>query len=223
LRAATRVDRGRLATSLAAAVVAAVVVAAPEAHGQQGAAAPTPRPVVEGQRSGQGQRGGESKPIEIVADRLQVDQDQQLATFIGNVDAVQGDMTLRADRLRVFYADAAQDTAAASGGGGGANAGAGGGGGSDQSIRRIEAEGNVILSQPGETAEGDAGVYDPVANTLVLEGNVVLTRGQNVVRGNRLDSNLQSGVSVVTAAPGGKRDQRVRALFVQERRNEGSP
>ena len=37
------------------------------------------------------------------SDRLVLEQDQQLATFTGNVDAVQGDTTLRTDLLRVFY------------------------------------------------------------------------------------------------------------------------
>jgi lipopolysaccharide export system ATP-binding protein len=143
----------------------------------------------------QGGAGG-NRPVEIVADKLVVDQDRQLATFSGNVDAVQGDMNLRANQLRVFYVE--QDEPRDQGKprrGDGADASA-----SDQSIRRIEAEGDVLLTRPGETAEGDAGVYDPIKRTLVLEGNVVLTRAQNVIRGTRLDSNLETGVSVVTAA-----------------------
>jgi lipopolysaccharide export system protein LptA len=154
------------------------------------------------------QQGDGGRPVEIVADKLVVDQNRQLATFSGNVNAVQGDMNLRADQLRVFYVeqDKTRDRAAAAA--------------DDQSIRRIEADGNVLLTRPGETAEGDAGVYDPIERTLVLEGNVVLTRAQNVIRGTRLDSNLETGVSIVTAA-GGKRDQRVRALFVPERNEEG--
>lgn len=167
--------------------------------------APQPAPQVTGNA------GGGGKPIEIQSDRLVVDQDQELATFSGNVDAVQGELSLRADRLRVFYTDQGEQPA-------GASAGAG----DNQGIRRIEAQGGVVLKQPGETAEGDAGVYDPIAGTMVLEGNVVLTRGENVVRGTRLDSNLNSGVSVVTAAPGADRKQRVRALFVPEQ-NKASP
>jgi lipopolysaccharide export system protein LptA len=158
----------------------------------------------------QGGGDGGSRPVEIVADKLVVDQDRQLATFSGNVNAVQGDMNLRANQLRVFYVEQGKgkprDGAAASS--------------SDQSIRRIEADGDVLLTRPGETAEGDAGVYDPIKRTLVLEGNVVLTQAQNVIRGTRLDSNLETGVSVVTAA-GGQRDQRVRALFAPERNEEG--
>ena len=45
-----------------------------------------------------------SEPIEIIADTLVVQQEKQIATFTGNVVAVQGDMTLKSDLLRVFYA-----------------------------------------------------------------------------------------------------------------------
>jgi lipopolysaccharide export system protein LptA len=209
----------------AAVLGAALLVLAAGTTGAQQAAAPRtapaakPAPVVAptttasppGRGAGGGGSGG--KPIEIQADRLVVDQDQELATFSGNVDAVQGELSLRADRLRVFYTE--QNNQA----GGGAAEG-GGGTTDDQGIRRIEADGSVVLRQPGETAEGDAGVYDPVAGTMVLEGNVVLTRGQNVVRGTRLDSDLNTGVSVVTAAPAAGRGQRVRALFSPERGGE---
>ena len=44
-----------------------------------------------------------SLPIEITADSLEVLRNQQIATFTGNVDAVQGDMVLSADLLRVHY------------------------------------------------------------------------------------------------------------------------
>ena len=145
-------------------------------------------------------------PIEITADSLEVLQNQKIATFAGNVDAVQGDMVLSADRLRVHYGD---DGNAAPG-----PAGTG-------SIRRIEADGNVLMSSPRETAQGDAGVYDVTSNRVTLEGEVVLTRGDNVIRGQRLEADLASGRSRVFAAvpstEGGTPPQRVRALFTPEK------
>ncbi len=139
------------------------------------------------------------EPIEITADSLVVRQEQQLATFSGNVDAVQGEMVLRADILRVFY-DQTE------------------GSNSDNSIRRIEASGSVFLSSPEETAEGDEGVYDVIAGTVTLTGSVVLTSDDNVVRGDRLEMDLNTGESSVVAAvkstEGGEPGQRVRALFV---------
>ncbi len=144
-------------------------------------------------------------PIEIVADSLVVRQDERLAVFSGNVDATQGERSLRADELKVFYAEER------SGGG--------------QGIRRIEATGRVLVAEPGQTAQGDRGVYDPVAGRIQLDGNVVLTRGDNVVRGGQLEMDLVTGTAVVRAArPGGPPGERVRALFVpQEGRGESRP
>ena len=155
--------------------------------------------------------GSSDEPIEISSDRLVLEQNQQLATFTGNVDAVQGDTTLRSDQLRVFYTSDEERQAS----------------GSQQSVKRLEADGNVIITQPGETAEGDSGVYDLVAGKMVLIGNVVLTQGESVVKGDRLDVDRNTGVSVVTAdkavASGAKREQRVRALFVPEPEPEPAP
>ena len=43
------------------------------------------------------------EPIEIAADALEVQQDKRTATFNGNVNATQGTMVMRADRLVVTY------------------------------------------------------------------------------------------------------------------------
>jgi lipopolysaccharide export system protein LptA len=146
-----------------------------------------------------------SLPIEITADSLEVVQDRKIATFAGNVDAVQGDLVLSADQLRVHYGDDANAAPGPPGMG---------------SIRRIEADGNVFLSSPRETAQGDAGVYDVASNRLTLEGAVVLTQEENVIRGQRLEIDLVSGRSQVFAAvpstEGGTAPQRVRALFTPE-------
>lgn len=151
-----------------------------------------------------------SLPIEITADSLEVLQDQKIATFAGNVDAVQGDMVLSADQLRVYYADS--DDAAPGPPGTG-------------SIRRIEADGNVFLSSPRETAQGEAGVYDVASSQLTLDGAVILTQGDNVIRGQRLEVDLTSGRSrvfaAVPSAEGGTAPQRVRALFTPD--NSGQP
>jgi lipopolysaccharide export system protein LptA len=136
-----------------------------------------------------------SQPIEITADSLEVRQQEQLATFRGQVDAVQGDLVLRADLLRVYYQT-------------GADAG-------DQgAVRRIEAEGNVHVSSPQETAQGEAGSYDVARGLVTLQGAVVLTRDSNVVRGQRLEIDLASGVARMDAPAGAPREERVRAVFV---------
>lgn len=132
------------------------------------------------------------QPIEINADSLEVQQNEQLAVFRGNVDATQGRIKLRADELRVHYADAQQGAEGVSG-----------------SIRRIDAVGNVFIWSPTETAQGDIGVYEVDRKVITLTGQVVLTRGQNVLRGQRLVMNTATGVSKIDAGGG-----RVKGLFV---------
>ena len=154
--------------------------------------------------------GGSEEPIEITSDKLVLQQNQRIATFTGNVDAIQGDTALRTDLLRVFYTSEEERQAS----------------GSQQTVRLLEAEGNVIIIQPGETAEGDNGTYDLAAGKMVLLGNVVLTRGKNVVKGDRLDVDRNTGVSVVSvsqAAGGAGRKDRVRALFVPEPKPAAKP
>lgn len=150
-------------------------------------------------------------PIEITADSLEVEQEQQVATFAGNVDAVQGDLVLSADRLLVHYEGKSSAVGLATGAG--------------SAIRRIDAEGHVILASPEETAEGAFGTYDVPAKLVTLEGSVVLTRGDNVIRGERLVLDLVSGTSrmIGTTATVGVEDTgapsaRVRALFTPKER-----
>ena len=139
-------------------------------------------------------------PIEIAADALEVQQDKQIAVFSGNVDAQQGSIKLRADRIWVYYqGDAAEDAA--------------------QAISKIDAEGKVFFSSGTETAEGDQGTYNVDNGVITLTGEVVLTQGNNVIKGNRVVFDLTTGQSKMD---GDKSvgDGRVRGLFVP-RRNGG--
>lgn len=151
----------------------------------------------------QAQPDSGSEPIDIVANSLKVEQGQQIATFSGNVQAVQGEMTLTAQLLRVFYNRTEGGSTSAAGVAGDGNA-----------IRRIEAEGDVHLSNPTDTARGDSGVYDVAGQKITLDGNVVLTSSDNVVKGAALDMDLRTNVSTVRGQQGGTAPQRVRARFV---------
>lgn len=153
-----------------------------------------------------------SQPIEIAADRLEVQQDANRAIFRGNVDATQGDLRLRADTLTVHYRN---DGQAGAGTARAASPEAG------SSITRIDAVGRVFISSPQETAQGERGVYDLDGETIVLEGReVVLTRGQNVLKGQRVTLNLATGQSVMDAPQQGGR---VRGLFMPSGQQQKAP
>ncbi|MFP4269126.1 MAG: LptA/OstA family protein, partial [Alphaproteobacteria bacterium] len=91
----------------------------------------------------------DSAPIEITADELEVRQSEGVATFKGDVDAVQGELTLSAQTLDVFYGDSGGDGDRAEDADDGVNG--------DQAmgeIRRVEAHGDVVVSSPREIARG---------------------------------------------------------------------
>jgi lipopolysaccharide export system protein LptA len=124
---------------------------------------------------------GSDKPIQIEADRLEVRDPQKLAIYSGHVRVRQGDTILETPELRVFY----------SGQGPGAGATAAADSGPIGSkVSRIEAGPGVSVRSGDRTATGQQAVFDLDRDLVTLEGNVVLTQGDNVVRGERLIVNL---------------------------------
>ena len=139
------------------------------------------------------QHDNADEPINIASDILTVEQEKNVAVFEGKVDAAQGTMRLRADRLEVYYEENAE------------------GGENSQSITQMKAFGDVVFVTAAETAQGDRGVYNVRNRTIWLEDNVVLSQGGNVLRGTRLDMDLESCKSTVKSE---RRDQRVVGRFV---------
>jgi len=84
-----------------------------------------------------------------------------------------------------------------------------------EGITKIEAKGDVVITgEKNETTTSDWLIYDLPLQWVTIGGNVVLSQGQNVLKGDRLVIDLQTGESrfenTGTAASGGGR---VRALF----------
>lgn len=134
------------------------------------------------------------EPVNIEADRLEVFDDRKVAVFSGNVVVQQADMTMRTPSLEVRYdgADGQQ--------------GAG-------SISRIDARGGVEIVSEDQTARGDSAVFQVPEQIVTLNGNVVLSQGDNILRGNQLIVDLANNTSrLITSGEGGR--QRVQGLFV---------
>ena len=129
------------------------------------------------------------KPIRITSTSLEVRDKEKRATFIGNVLVAQGDTTMKSKTLDVFYDGDTDGTD------GKAAAAAQTGPGEQTQIRRLEAKGGVVVSQKDQTATGETGVFEMRTNTVTLNGNVVITQGPQVIRGERLTVDLTSGVS----------------------------
>jgi lipopolysaccharide export system protein LptA len=155
----------------------------------------------------QGFSQNRDKPIKINSATLEVRDKDKMATFAGDVHLVQGDTSMRSKTLVVFYEDdAAAKPATPSAGTTQA------GSQQNQQIKRVEAKGNVIVTQKDQTATGDTGVFDMRANTVTMVGNVVISQGQNVVKGDTLTVDMTTGVSRISC---GKAQEkcRVQGLF----------
>jgi lipopolysaccharide export system protein LptA len=134
-------------------------------------------------------------PVDVTAQRLEVQDRADRAVFAGDVHATQGDMTLDTQRLTVAYSNkpGAAQTATAQTGGNGAGI----------QIDRLDATGGVTVRSPSETAKGDFGVYDLNRKLITLVGNVRLNRGDSQILGSRLVIDLNSGRAVIDGGPAG--------------------
>ena len=122
-----------------------------------------------------------NEPIEIESDKLEVREAENLAIFSGNVSVTQGPTLLKSGTMTVFYAKDGGSAATGS-----------------SNIERLEVDGKVYVKSDKQIATGDRGVFDMKTEVLVLSGNeVVLSEGNNVLRGCKLTVQMKSGQAQV--------------------------
>jgi lipopolysaccharide export system protein LptA len=143
----------------------------------------------------QGFSGNRDKPVNIRATSLEVRDKQKYATFSGNVRVVQGDTEMRSKVLVVYYEDAAGPAGA-----GMAQAGLG----ENSQIKRMEAKGGVVVTQKDQIATGERIDFEMKTNIATLTDNVVVTKGQDVMRGQKLVVHLDTGASTMEAGNTGR-------------------
>jgi lipopolysaccharide export system protein LptA len=203
------------------------------------AAAQAPRAGAAGPAPGILQNENQDQPIQIDAATLEVRDKDKMATFSGDVQVVQGDTTIKCQKLVVFYG--------AERGAGGAQAGNQAGGAKQaantaqaaapgapqqpgapvpqrtQDIRLIEARGGVTVISKDQNASGDLGVYDLKKKTITLTGNVVVSQGKNVLHGDRVVVDTTTGNAHFDSAASGSAlpNKRVRALILPSKGENG--
>ncbi|MBR0791110.1 LPS ABC transporter substrate-binding protein LptA [Bradyrhizobium manausense] len=168
----------------------------------------------------QGFSQNRDQPIQIEAASLEMRDKKKEATFSGNVKVVQGDTTMTSKTLVVFYESssdkqAAPQAAPAKGAKAAPMQSATPGPGGASSIKRLEARGNVVVTQKDQVVTGETAVFDTKTNLITMlggsGGQVVLTQCQNVLRGDRLLVDMTTGVSRVESDSG----KGVQGLFIQ--------
>jgi len=201
------------------ALVAGLIFAAP-AFAQQSAQPQRPPQAAQKNKDRPAPLGGfgatnSKEPIKIDADRLDVFDRDGRAVFTGNVVAVQGDSTIRCSIMVVFY----EQNRAQAQAGGQPRQPSPSPGSNDSSIKKIDCQGPVTVVSKTQTATGDNAVYDKAGNKVVITGNVALADGPNVMRGERIVYDLDTGVANVDPKAG----ERVRALITPGSSSEGGP
>jgi len=158
----------------------------------------------------QGFSQNRDQPIQIEAASLEMRDKKKEATFSGSVKVIQGDTTMTSKTLVVFYDStpaAAPPVAKADAKPAPMQSTTPGPGGSS-SIRRLEAKGNVVVTQKDQVVTGETAVFDTKTNLITMLGGIVLTQGKNVLRGDRLLVDMTTGVSRVESDSG-----KVQGLF----------
>jgi lipopolysaccharide export system protein LptA len=162
----------------------------------------------------QGFTQNRDEPIQIEAARLEVRDKKKQATFFDNVKVVQGDTTMTSKTLDVFYESKDEGKTPAPAGKTAAKTApiqqATPGPTGSSSIKRLEARGNVVVTQKDQVVTGDNAIFDTKTNLITMTGGVVLTQCKNVLRGDRLFVDMTTGVSRVESDSG-----KVQGLFIQ--------
>ena len=115
-------------------------------------------------------------PVDVSADRIEVQDRADRAIFSGDVQVRQGNLSLDAARITVAYSGSVT-------------------GGVE--LQRLDASGGVSVRSPSETARGQFGVYDLNRRLITLIGGVELNQDGNVIRGGRLVIDLDTGRAVI--------------------------
>lgn len=122
------------------------------------------------------------EPIDITGDSLEIVDD--VATWTGNVRALQGEAILTAEKLVATLDD-------------------------EGGFRTITALGAVRYSNGKEAVAGERALYDAAKRTITISENVVVTQGETVMTGGTLVYWLDTG-RITFNAPSG---ERIRGIF----------
>ncbi len=130
-------------------------------------------------------------PINIVADRMISQEEQNSVVFIGNVDASQGPVTIRTDEMTVHYVqndvqndkqnDSTKEKKQSS------------------KVKKLICIGNVEVTQEDWLGTGKRMDYFAIDRKVILTGDAKAWQGQNMVAGKTIIYYLDEKRSIVEA------------------------
>ncbi len=137
-------------------------------------------------------------PVDVVADQVETSNSGCTAVYTGSAEALQDNARLRADVLRLFLKPGGKPAKPAKPGT------TSNGTGNCGDMQRMEAEGSVYYVTPDQRVRANKAVYEADSTTITMTGDVVAVRGQNVMRGDRMVFNTDTGAGQVTGTAKGR-------------------
>ena len=132
----------------------------------------------------------DKKPIEILADTMEWNKQLGQAIAIGNAQAIQGELIIRANKI-IAVLDKTNN----------------------QKITKLLANGNVNFLKDKQTATGDKAIYHLDQDKVIITGNVKLERDNNIVKGEKLIIDFLTGLSKIE---GSRSNQKVKMKYSTE-------
>ncbi|MFI4955351.1 MAG: LptA/OstA family protein [Gammaproteobacteria bacterium] len=136
------------------------------------------------------------QPIDITSEELIFYRSQNIAVFSGHVVAIQGDTTVKANKMEVFFN--------------------GGNTKSDEKLSKVKSinlKENVEIITPQEKATATNGVYNVEQGIFTLNDDVVMNQGETILKGDKMVYNKNTAESLLTTN-GKVVEKRVSARFV---------
>lgn len=125
------------------------------------------------------------QPISIEADRMVSQENRNIVTFLGKVDARQGSLIIRSDEMTVYYSATGAEKTSDTG---------------DKPTSRVEkliCINNVKVTQGDWLGTGDRLDYFAQERKVILSGNAKAWQGRNMVTGKTITYYLDEKRSVV--------------------------
>lgn len=137
-------------------------------------------------------RYASGRPIEITSRQLKADGVLRKVTFLGDVEARQGDVVLYGPELILFYAK------------------------ENQEVERMEAPAGLRIVQGARTATGEHGLFLTKEEKVILTGSAKVTKGESYLEGDEIIYFLNGDTSWCKSREGGQ----VKAVFFPKKEKE---
>ena len=154
-------------------------------------------------------------PVDVTADNLETSNSGCTYTWTGNAEALQDKSRLRADKLTVINKLGSSKPGKSGGSSGAGDCG---------DMERLEAHGNVYyVTTDGQRVRANDAVYEAGSTTITMTGDVVAVRDRNVLRGDKMIFNTDTGQGqVVGTAKGRGAKDRPRGVFYPQQSSSNS-